>query len=236
MALSVEKISLSYGSRLALSDVSLHVGSGELVALIGANGAGKSSTLRAIMGLNRISSGQVLHDGEPISGRPTNEIVRRGIALSPEGRRVFPLMTVEECLDMGAYTRKNRAEIAQSLEQVYGYFPRLAERRLQLAGSMSGGEQQMLAIGRALMAAPKILLLDEPSLGLAPVRIQEIVEIINRIRQEKGLSIILVEQNANLALKICDRAYVLENGAISLQGSGAELAASDHVRKAYLGM
>lgn len=236
MALSVENISLSYGSRLALSNVSLHVGAGELVALIGANGAGKSSTLRAIMGLNRISSGQVLHDGETISGRPTNEIVRRGIALSPEGRRVFPLMTVEECLDMGAYTRKNRAEVAQSLQQVYAYFPRLAERRLQLAGSMSGGEQQMLAIGRALMAAPKILLLDEPSLGLAPVRIQEIVEIINRIRQEKGLSIILVEQNANLALKICDRAYVLENGAISLQGSGAELAASDHVRKAYLGM
>lgn len=236
MALSVENISLSYGSRLALSNVSLQVGAGELVALIGANGAGKSSTLRAIMGLNRISSGQVLHDGETISGRPTNEIVRRGIALSPEGRRVFPLMTVEECLDMGAYTRKNRAEVAQSLQQVYAYFPRLAERRLQLAGSMSGGEQQMLAIGRALMAAPKILLLDEPSLGLAPVRIQEIVEIINRIRQEKGLSIILVEQNANLALKICDRAYVLENGAISLQGSGAELAASDHVRKAYLGM
>ncbi|MGI3166995.1 ABC transporter ATP-binding protein [Pseudooceanicola sp. 200-1SW] len=233
--LSVENIDVSYGVRSALRDVSLEVGEAEIVALIGSNGAGKTTTLRAIMGLTPPDKGRITFGGTQISGKAPPAMVAMGITLSPEGRRVFPMMSVEENLQLGAYLKTDKDEIARTMERVYAYFPRLRERRTQMAGSMSGGEQQMLAIGRALMARPKLLLLDEPSLGLAPIRVQEIGKIIEEINREEGISIVLVEQNANMALRLSQRAYVIESGAITLSGSGAELAASEHVRRAYLG-
>jgi branched-chain amino acid transport system ATP-binding protein len=233
--LSVSEIEVKYGPRTALRGISFDVGDAEVVALIGSNGAGKTTTLRAIMGLKPPSSGSILFDEQEISQWRPPAVVRRGITLSPEGRRVFPQMSVEENLQLGAYLRRDMAEIATSIDRVYTYFPRLKERRRQMAGSMSGGEQQMLAIGRALMARPKLLLLDEPSLGLAPIRVQEIGKIISEISREERISIVLVEQNATMALRLCDRAFVIESGAIALSGTGPELAASDHVRRAYLG-
>lgn len=233
--LNVEHIDVSYGVRSALRDVSLRVGEAEIVALIGSNGAGKTTTLRAIMGLTPPDKGRITFGGKKISGLAPPSVVGLGITLSPEGRRVFPMMTVEENLQLGAYLKSDKDEIARTMERVYAYFPRLLERRMQMAGSMSGGEQQMLAIGRALMARPKLLLLDEPSLGLAPIRVQEIGKIIEEINHEEGISIILVEQNANMALRLSQRAYVIESGAITLSGTGQELAASEHVRRAYLG-
>ncbi|MBU3262195.1 ABC transporter ATP-binding protein [Roseovarius sp. PS-C2] len=234
-SLTVENINVYYGVRAALRDVSLEVGDAEIVALIGSNGAGKATTLRAIMGLTPPKSGRITFGSRQISGLAPPSVVGLGITLSPEGRRVFPQMSVEENLQLGAYLKSDKDEISRTMERVYGYFPRLLERRTQAAGSMSGGEQQMLAIGRALMARPKLLLLDEPSLGLAPIRVQEIGKIIEEINREEGISIILVEQNANMALRLCQRAYVIESGAITLSGTGAELAASEHVRRAYLG-
>lgn len=233
--LRVENIDVSYGVRAALHDVSLDVGEAEIVALIGSNGAGKTTTLRAIMGLTPPRKGRITFGDTEISGKAPPAVVSLGITLSPEGRRVFPMMSVEENLKLGAYLKTDKDEIARTMERVYGYFPRLLERRTQMAGSMSGGEQQMLAIGRALMARPKLLLLDEPSLGLAPIRVQEIGQIIRDINREEGISIILVEQNANMALRLSQHAYVIESGVITLSGTGAELAASEHVRRAYLG-
>ena len=233
--LIVDNINVSYGVRPALRNVSFEVAEAEIIALIGSNGAGKTTTLRAIMGLTPPDKGRITFGGQEISGMAPPSVVGLGITLSPEGRRVFPMMTVEENLQLGAYLKTDKAEIARSMARVYDYFPRLLERRTQFAGSMSGGEQQMLAIGRALMARPKLLLLDEPSLGLAPIRVQEIGKIIEEINREEGISIILVEQNANMALRLCRRAYVIESGSITLSGTGAELAASEHVRRAYLG-
>ncbi|MDM8167887.1 ABC transporter ATP-binding protein [Roseovarius sp.] len=235
-ALSLQDIRVSYGPMAALHGLSMDVGEAEIVALIGSNGAGKTTTLRAIMGLTPPDSGAISFDNRDISGMRPPAVVGLGIALSPEGRRVFPQMTVEENLQLGAYLKPDKAQAKASMERVYGYFPRLLERRTQMAGSMSGGEQQMLAIGRALMARPRLLLLDEPSLGLAPIRVQEIGRIIEEINREEGISIVLVEQNASMALRLCHRAYVIESGSIALQGSGRDLAASEHVRKAYLGI
>ncbi|OWU85906.1 hypothetical protein ATO6_03185 [Oceanicola sp. 22II-s10i] len=234
-ALTIDAIDVSYGPRSALRGLSLDVAPGEIVALIGSNGAGKTTTLRAIMGLTAPDRGTITFHGTDISRLAPPAVVKLGIALSPEGRRVFPQMTVEENLQLGAYLKTDRDETARTMERVYTYFPRLRERRTQLAGSMSGGEQQMLAIGRALMARPRLLLLDEPSLGLAPIRVQEIGQIIQEINREEEISIVLVEQNASMALRLCHRAFVIESGEIALSGTGRELAASDHVRKAYLG-
>ncbi|HLS55191.1 MAG TPA: ABC transporter ATP-binding protein [Zeimonas sp.] len=233
--LSVADVNLAYGGRRALNGVSLEIGAGEIVSLIGSNGAGKSSTLKAIMGLQPIESGEIWFEGERIDRRDTPEIVARGIALSPEGRRVFPRMSVLENLLLGAYTRKDAAGRQRTLDEIFDHFPRLAERRGQNAGLLSGGEQQMLAIGRALMAKPKLLMLDEPSLGLAPLLVREIGQIVRSINAERGISIILVEQNASLALKVCGQAYVMESGRITLSGGGAELGNNEYVRRAYLG-
>ncbi|MEW5423539.1 ABC transporter ATP-binding protein [Amorphus sp. 3PC139-8] len=231
----MDDIDVNYGQRSALRSVSLTVGEGEVVALIGSNGAGKTTTLRAIMGLTPPSRGKVTFGDTDISKLAPPSVVRLGITLSPEGRRVFPRMTVRENLFLGAYLKEDKEEIARSIERVYGYFPRLREREWQMAGSMSGGEQQMLAIGRALMARPRLLLLDEPSLGLAPIRVQEIGKIIEEINRDEGISIVLVEQNASMALRLSNRAYVIESGEITLSGTAAELSKSEHVRKAYLG-
>ncbi|MFT3816563.1 MAG: ABC transporter ATP-binding protein [Rubrivivax sp.] len=234
--LEISDIHVAYGSRAALHGVSLTVNAGEIVALIGSNGAGKTTTLRTVMGLQRPLKGSVSFAGERIDKLPVPEIVRRGLALSPEGRRVFPRMSVHDNLLMGGYLQRDAAQVERDAAAVYERFPRLHERRRQMAGSMSGGEQQMLAIGRALMARPKVLLLDEPSLGLAPIRVQEIAAAIRRIARDERMAVVLVEQNARLALKLCDRAYVLESGRIALSGPGAELAASDYVQRAYLGI
>ncbi|MCB9958297.1 MAG: ABC transporter ATP-binding protein [Rhodospirillaceae bacterium] len=233
--LTIDRIDVSYGPRSALRGVSLDVAEQEIVALIGSNGAGKTTTLRAIMGLTPPERGTIRFEGTDITRLAPPAVVKLGITLSPEGRRVFPQMSVEENLQLGAYLKTDKAEIARTMQRVYAYFPRLLERRGQMAGSLSGGEQQMLAIGRALMARPRLLLLDEPSLGLAPIRVQEIGQIIREINREEGISIVLVEQNANMALRLCQRAYVIESGAIALSGTGTELAASEHVRRAYLG-
>ncbi|GMV01134.1 MAG: ABC transporter ATP-binding protein [Burkholderiaceae bacterium] len=233
--LRVADVNLAYGGRRALNGVSLEIGAGEIVSLIGSNGAGKSSTLKAIMGLQPIESGEIWFEGERIDRRDTPEIVARGIALSPEGRRVFPRMSVLENLLLGAYTRKDAGGRQRTLDEIFDHFPRLAERRGQNAGLLSGGEQQMLAIGRALMAKPKLLMLDEPSLGLAPLLVREIGQIVRSINAERGISIILVEQNASLALKVCGQAYVMESGRITLSGGGAELGSNEYVRRAYLG-
>jgi branched-chain amino acid transport system ATP-binding protein len=232
--LTLENISVSYGAISALKGVSMQVEQGEVVTLIGANGAGKTTTLRSITGLLSPTEGRILFEGQEISGRPTHQLVARGISMSPEGRGVFANLTVYENLQMGAYLKKNKAEIAQDLERGFRMFPRLKERESQKAGTLSGGEQQMLAMARALMSRPRLLLLDEPSLGLAPLVVHKIFEAIDEIRGE-GTTILLVEQNAHAALKHSDRAYVLETGRIVMEGPSKELAADPRIKEAYLG-
>ena len=231
--LKVDNINVYYGAIHAIKGISFHVNEGEVVTLIGANGAGKSTTLQTISGLLHSRTGSVEFCGENISHVPAHKIVEKGLAQVPEGRRIFLQMTVQENLEMGAYTQ-SAAHINEDLEMVYEQFSRLKERRKQIAGTLSGGEQQMLALGRALMSHPKLLMLDEPSMGLAPILVEQIFDIIRDLHQ-KGTTILLVEQNAQMALSVADRAYVLETGTITLSGTGAELAASDAVRKAYLG-
>ena len=232
--LKIDNLYVNYGGIQALRGISLEVPDGKIVTLIGANGAGKSTTLRTITGLVKAASGSIQFDGEELVGKSIDKIVTTGIAMSPEGRRVFPDMTVLENLKIGAYLRKDKAEIEKDLAWVYDLFPRLKERSWQLAGTLSGGEQQMLAVGRALMSRPKVLLLDEPSLGLAPLVVQDIFSIIKEINRQ-GVTVLLIEQNANMALKIADLAYVLETGNITLSGTGAELLANEKVKEAYLG-
>lgn len=232
--LKIDNIDVYYGAIHALKGISLEVNEGEIVTLIGANGAGKSTTLRTISGLLKPKAGSITFLGQNIAGVRAHEIVKKGISQVPEGRRVFAEMTVMENLDLGAFVRKDKAGIQQDLKHVFELFPRLEERKNQSAGTLSGGEQQMLAMGRALMSRPKLLLLDEPSMGLAPLLIKEIFNIIVDINKS-GTTVLLVEQNANMALSIANRAYVLETGRITLSGSAQELAASEDVRKAYLG-
>ncbi len=232
--LTLDAVRARYGRVTALDGVSLTVGPGELVCLIGANGAGKTTTLKTISGLVRAAAGRILFDGREIQALPPQEILRRGIAHCPEGRRVFPHMTVKENLEMGAYVRTDAAQIATDLERVFAHFPILGERRRQSAGTLSGGEQQMLAIGRALMARPRLMLFDEPSLGLAPTVVEAVFEIIAAIRGE-GMTVLMVEQNAWMALGVATRAYVMETGRIMLEGPARELADNAHVKRAYLG-
>ncbi|WFE29192.1 ABC transporter ATP-binding protein [Solwaraspora sp. WMMD791] len=235
MLLEIEDVSLLYGRIQALHGISLTVDEGEIVALIGANGAGKSTTMRAISGIRPIASGRITFNGEEISKLRADLRVRRGLCQAPEGRGIFPGMTVLENLDMGAYTRRDRAGVAADLDRVLGLFPRLAERRKQAGGTLSGGEQQMLAVGRALMSRPKLLLLDEPSMGLAPMLIQQIFDIIVEINQQ-GTTVLLVEQNAQQALSRAHRAYVLETGSIVKSGTGTDLLHDPAVKEAYLGV
>lgn len=232
--LEMKDVNVFYGNIHAIRDVNLSVNQGEIVTLIGANGAGKSTTLRTISGLLKPKSGEIFFEGQPIGGQPVQNIVKAGISQVPEGRRIFANMTVLENLELGAYTRSDKDGIAADMEVVFGRFPRLKERLQQEAGTLSGGEQQMLAMGRALMSRPKLLLLDEPSMGLAPILIKEIFSIISDINAT-GTTILLVEQNANMALKVAHRAYVLETGRITLSGDADELASSEAIRKAYLG-
>ena len=234
--LELKEVSLSYNGVNALKGISIDVKQGEAVALIGSNGAGKSSTLRAVSGLQRLNSGEIWFQGRRIDGLPPHKIVGLGIAQVPEDRRVFPYMSTFENLKMGAYLRKNKGQVRSDYDMVYRHFPRLRERTRQMGETLSGGEQQMLAIGRALMAGPKLLLLDEPSLGLSPVMCQEISRVIHEIRQRLDVSIILVEQNARMALKLADRAYVLVTGRIALAGDASDLMKNEEVKKAYLGM
>lgn len=231
--LTVKNINVYYGAIHAIKGISFDVNRGEIVTLIGANGAGKSTTLHTVSGLLRSKTGDIEFLGESISHTAAHKIVAKGISHVPEGRRIFQGLTVEENLQMGAFvTKKDRIE--QNLEYVYGQFPRLKERTRQIAGTLSGGEQQMLAMGRALMSDPELLMLDEPSMGLAPILVDQIFEIIKNLNKA-GTTILLVEQNAQMALSVADRAYVIETGKISLSGTGEELAKSDEVRKAYLG-
>jgi branched-chain amino acid transport system ATP-binding protein len=232
--LQVKEIHVYYGAIQALKGVSIEVEQGSIVTLIGANGAGKTSTLKSISGLLKPRQGSIRFQDREISRLAPEKIVELGISQVPEGRRVFPGLTVLENLEMGAYLRKDKKEIQKDLSEIFDRFPRLQERRKQLAGTLSGGEQQMLAIGRALMARPKLMLMDEPSMGLAPLLVKEIFEIIKEIN-EKGTTILLIEQNANMDLSIADRAYVIETGEIVLQGSADELLRSQEVKKAYLG-
>ena len=232
--LEVEHLKVSYGGIQAVKGIDLHIGSGELVALIGSNGAGKTTTLKTLAGLLRPAGGQIQYDGKNLNDVAAHRRVAMGMALVPEGRGVFARLTVAENLLMGAYSRNDRHEIAADLERMYGLFPRLAERREQLAGTLSGGEQQMVAMGRALMSRPRLLMLDEPSMGLAPLMVQKIFETIRDIAA-LGMSILLVEQNARLALQAASRGYVMESGAITLSGASDELLGSDAVQRAYLG-
>ena len=232
--LKIENLHVAYGGIQALRGISLEVPDGKIVTLIGANGAGKSTTLRTITGLVKAQSGSIQWNGMELLGKSIDQIVSSGIAMSPEGRRVFADMTVVENLKIGAYLRKDKAAIEQDLQWVYSLFPRLQERSWQAAGTLSGGEQQMLAVGRALMSRPQLMMLDEPSLGLAPLVVQDIFKIIQTINQN-GVTVLLVEQNANMALKIADLAYVLETGNITMSGTGAELLADERVKEAYLG-
>jgi len=232
--LTLENISVNYGAIEALRGVSMHVGQGEVITLIGANGAGKTTTLRTITGLLAPRVGRVVYEGEDISGAATHRLVSRGIAMSPEGRGVFANLTVRENLQMGAYLKNNKREIAEDMERAFTMFPRLKEREAQKAGTLSGGEQQMLAMGRALMSRPRLLLLDEPSLGLAPLVVHTIFEAIDEIRG-RGTTILLVEQNAHAALKHSDRAYVMETGRIVMEGVSQDLAADPRIKEAYLG-
>ena len=231
--LQVDNLHVYYGNIHAIKDISFHVDEGEIVTLIGANGAGKSSTLNTIAGLIKPRSGSVTLEGTDILGITSHKIVSRGMALCPEGRRVFQQLTVQENLEMGSYTRPN-SEVEESIEKVYEHFPRLKERYKQIAGTLSGGEQQMLAMGRALMSKPKLMMLDEPSMGLAPILVEQIFDIILQLHKS-GTTILLVEQNAQMALSIADRGYVLETGRIVTSGTGKELLQDDSVRKAYLG-
>lgn len=232
--LEVKDLSVAYGKILAVKDVSFTVNQGEIVTLIGSNGAGKSTTLRTISGLLHPRTGSITFKGETISGKAGHDVVKLGITQSPEGRRIFPRMTVSENLDLGAFLRKDKEGVAADYDRVLELFPRLKERINQKAGTMSGGEQQMLAVARALMGKPELLLLDEPSMGLAPVLVELIFDTIKTIR-EQGVTVLLVEQNALAALDVADRAYVLESGSIKMSGSAKELASNDEVTKAYLG-
>ena len=232
--LKIQDLRVSYGGIQALRGISLEVPDGKIVTLIGANGAGKSTTLRTITGLVKAQSGSIQWNGTELLGKSIDQIISSGIAMSPEGRRDFADLTVLENLKIGAYLRKDRAEIEKDIQWVYSLFPRLQERSWQAAGTLSGGEQQMLAVGRALMSRPKLMMLDEPSLGLAPLVVQDIFKIIQTIH-ENGVTVLLVEQNANMALKIADLAYVLETGTITMSGTGAELLADERVKEAYLG-
>ncbi|MGI6209997.1 MAG: ABC transporter ATP-binding protein [Anaerolineae bacterium] len=232
--LDVEGIHTFYGNIEALKGVSLRVEEGEIVTLIGANGAGKTSTLNSISGLLHPRSGRILLDGEVISGLAPHQVVARGVSQAPEGRRIFSRLKVIENLEMGAFLRNDKAGIAADTERIFDMFPRLRERRNQVAGTLSGGEQQMLAIGRALMARPSILLLDEPSMGLAPLLVREIFSIVQEINRE-GTTVLLVEQNAHMALSVASRAYVIQSGRVVLEGSAAEVAGNPEVRRAYLG-
>ena len=233
--LRVSGLKAYYGDVQVLFDVSIEVGEGEAVAVLGANAAGKSTLLRALSGLLKRVSGSVNFMGEELLGKPPHEIVRRGIIHVPEGRRLFPLMTVQENLELGAYPQRAEVDVKALLEEVYEIFPDLRKRKGQLAGSLSGGEQQMLAIARGLMARPKLLIVDEPSLGLAPLMVKRTFEVLERIREQR-VAILLVEQNVTRALEMCDRAYVIENGRIILTGKGEELVKDDHLRKAYMGI
>ena len=241
--LKIQNLQVAYGGIQALRGIDMEVPDGKIVTLIGANGAGKSTTLRTISGLVKAKSGSITYNNEQLLGKPINAILAAGIAQVPEGRRVFPDMTVLENLKIGAYLRKDKEEIEKDIEWVYELFPRLKERNWQLAGkagtkliagTLSGGEQQMLAVGRGLMSRPKVLMMDEPSLGLAPLVVQGIFDIIREINRQ-GVTILLIEQNANMALKIADLAYVLETGTITMSGTGAELLADEKVKEAYLG-
>jgi len=232
--LTLDAVAARYGRVVAVDGISLTVGPAEFVCLIGANGAGKTTTLKTISGLVPAVAGRILFDGREIQGLRPQEILRRGIAHCPEGRRVFPYMTVKENLEMGAYVRTDTHDLSRDLERVLAHFPVLAERRRQPAGTLSGGEQQMLAIGRALMARPRMILFDEPSLGLAPTVVETVFEIIKGIQRE-GTTVLMVEQNAWMALRAATRAYVMETGRVTLEGSAGEMLANDHVRRAYLG-
>jgi branched-chain amino acid transport system ATP-binding protein len=234
--LELRNISVAYGQVAAVHDVSFTMPKGKILAIIGANGAGKSSTLKAIVGLLRPRAGEILFEGKRIDGLTAPAIVGRGIAFSPEGRRVFPRMSVMENLILGGYLQRDKHAVARTLDLIIHYFPRLKERRNQAAGSLSGGEQQMLAIGRALTAQPRLLLLDEPSLGLAPIMVQEVARVIVDINKNEGISVALVEQNAKLALKLSDDAVVLESGEVVLSGPAADLLKSEYVQRAYLGV
>lgn len=233
--IEVRDVAYSYNGSAAVRSVSFHVDAGEVVALIGSNGAGKSTTMKMVAGILRPLHGNIFLEGADISGFRCHQIVQRGVTLVPEGRRIFPRMTVLENLQLGAYVSRARHHAAQSLERVFEFFPKLVERQNQFAGSMSGGEQQMLAIARGLMSQPRILILDEPSLGLMPTMVEQLFDLVLQIRAE-GLSVLLVEQNAYQTLEIADRAYVLENGHTTLEGSGAALIGNDYVRKAFLGL
>ena len=234
--LSINNLSVHYGGIRALRGISLDVPAGKIVTLIGANGAGKSTTLNSIMGLVKVGGGTVSWNGKDITGEKTKDIVESGIVLVPEGRRVFPNLTVDENLTLGAYARHNREEVEADRERIFKLFPILEARHKQKAGTFSGGEQQMLAVGRALMSKPKVLMMDEPSLGLAPMLVEEIFAIIARINAEQQVSMLLVEQNASLALAVADRGYILESGRIVIDGSAERLAADPDVREFYLGM
>ena len=230
--LKIENLVVNYGGIEAVKGISLEVPDGSIITLVGANGAGKSTTLRSIVGLVKARSGSIQLDGEELLGQATTDIVSKGITLVPEGRHVFPDMTVLENLKIGAYLRKDK--LSDDIERIYAMFPRLKERSWQAAGTLSGGEQQMLAVGRALMSKPKIIMMDEPSLGLAPIIVQGIFDIIQQINKE-GTTVLLIEQNANMALKVADYGYVMETGRISLKGTGAELLANEQVKELYLG-
>jgi len=232
--LSLQQLQVAYGGIRAVKGIDIEVNAGELVCLIGANGAGKTTTLRAITGLVRAAAGRIVYDGTDISGMRVHEIARRGLALVPEGRGVFAQLTIEENLAMGAYARDDRAAIASDRERIFTLFPRLKERRRQTGGTLSGGEQQMLAIGRALMSRPRLLLLDEPSMGLAPLMVEKIFEVIRAIASE-GVTMLLVEQNARLALEVSHRGYVLEGGLVTLSGESKALLDDPKIREAYLG-
>jgi branched-chain amino acid transport system ATP-binding protein len=233
--LRVERISVFYGKAMALKDVSLSVEKGEFVTLLGANGAGKSTLLKTLSGIQHPREGTILLEGEEIQKLPPHQIVKRGVIHVPEGRELFPELTVQENLWMGAYLREESSEVQRDLDFVFELFPRLKERKDQMAGTLSGGESQMLAIARGLLSGPKILMLDEPSLGIAPVLRDAIFKVVQQIYQERGLTLLLVEQNAKWALGVCTRGYILENGQITLQGSGHELAENEYVKRAYLG-
>jgi branched-chain amino acid transport system ATP-binding protein len=235
MLLEMQNISVNYGKVSAIRDISMNVPEGSIVTIIGANGAGKSTALRAMSGLSPINSGEIHFDGKRIDRMPAHKIVGNGMAHVPEGRRIFPDLTVEENLRTGAFLRRDKEDVEKDLANVFGRFPRLKERRPQLAKTMSGGEQQMLAIGRALMAKPKLLLMDEPSMGLAPIIVEEIAAIIEEINGQ-GMTVVLVEQNAELALELASYAYVLETGSLALEGPASELHDNEHVRAAYLGV
>lgn len=233
--LDVNDLNVYYGGIHAIKNISFNIKKGEIVSLIGANGAGKTSTLHAISGLVPIKSGEISLNGENVTNIEAHKLVSLGMAHVPEGRRIFTELTVLENLEMGAYTRNDTEQIKEDINHMFTLFPRLAERKKQLAGTMSGGEQQMLAMARALMSSPSLLLLDEPSMGLAPLLVQEIFNIIKRINKEENVTVLLVEQNANMALSIADRGYVLETGKIILEGTGKELLSNPEIKKAYLG-